>query len=392
MSALQGMRVLDISQFESGPSSAQWLAWYGADVVRVDLPKPDGHVPTSVEDSLNQANNMNKRAVAIDIRSQEGLALFYRLVPRFDVVVENFAFGVAEKLKVGYATLKELNPGLIYCSIKGFGVSGPHRDYRALDPVAQAAGGAMAVTGQPGGPPTRAGFVIADNVTGTSAATGILAAYVKKLRTGEGDFVEVSMQEAVMHAVRSTLLTRKNYPDGQIPRRGNRMTPPTDTYPCAPGGPDDYVMIVTPTDDLSKRLFDAIGRPELLADPRFSSPEARRNNGDALWEEVAVWTRGRSKFEAMKFLCAHDVPASAVYNAQDMDVDAHLAERGAMVTLEHPKRGATRIVANPVRLHGARVALKAAPVVGEDTRDVLKAELGLDDASLDSLAHARVIG
>lgn len=392
MSALQGMRVLDISQFESGPSSAQWLAWYGADVVRVDLPKPDGYVPTSVEDSLNQANNMNKRGVAIDIRSPDGLALFYRLVPRFDVVVENFAHGVAEKLKVDYATLKAFNPGLIYCSIKGFGMSGPHRDYRALDPVAQAAGGAMAVTGQPGGPPTRAGFVIADNVTGTSAATGILAAYVKKLRTGEGDFVEVSMQEAVMHAVRSTLLTRKNYPGGQIPRRGNRMTPPTDTYPCAPGGMDDYVMIVTPNDELCKRLFDAIGRPELLADPRFSSPDARRANGDALWEEIAAWTRGRTKFEAMEFLCAHDVPASAVYNAQDMDVDPHLAERGAMVTLEHPKRGVTRIVANPVRLHGARVALKAAPVVGEDTRDVLRSELGLDDASLEALSRARVIG
>jgi len=392
MSALEGMRVLDISQFESGPSCAQWLAWYGAEVVRVDLPRAEAAVASSVEDTLHLANNLNKKSVALDLRSREGLALFYRLVPRFDVVVENFAYGQAEKMKLDYPALKAINPGIIYCSIKGFGLSGPYRDYRALDPVAQAAGGGMAVTGVAGGPPMRAGYVAADNVTGTCAATGVLAAYVKKLRTGMGDLVEVSMQEAAMHMMRSTLLTRRNYPDGRIPRRGNRMTPPTDTYPCAPGGADDYVMIVTPRDDLVGRLFDAIGRPELKRDPRFGTIEQRKANPDALWEEIASWTRARGKFEAMDLLAKFGVPVSAVFNAEDIDTDRHLAARGAIVTVEHPQRGSTRVAGNPVRLHGARVALAAAPILGEHTREVLNAELGLDEAALDALSRARVIG
>ena len=275
MSALQGMRVLDISQFEAGPACAQWLAWYGAEVIRVDLPDEAKETSTDRSQYLHLANNHNKKAISLNLRSQEGLDLFYQLVPKFDVVVENFAYGQAEKMKIDYATLKAINPGLIYCTIKGFGMSGPYRDYKALDPVAQAASGGMSLTGVPGGVPLRSGYVVGDNSSGVSAATGVLAAYVQKLRTGEGQMVEVSMQEALMGMVRSALLTRDNFPGRVIPRRGNRMTPPTDTYPCKPGGPSDYVMITVPQDRMTELLFELIGRPDMKADLRFKTMASR---------------------------------------------------------------------------------------------------------------------
>lgn len=392
MSALQGMRVLDISQFESGPACAQWLAWYGAEVIRVDLPDEAKETSTDRGQYLHLANNHNKKAISLNLRSQEGLDLFYQLVPKFDVVVENFAYGQAEKMKIDYATLKAINPGLIYCTIKGFGMSGPYRDYKALDPVAQAASGGMSLTGVPGGVPLRSGYVVGDNSSGVSAATGVLAAYVQKLRTGEGQMVEVSMQEALMGMVRSALLTRDNFPGRVIPRRGNRMTPPTDTYPCKPGGPSDYVMITVPQDRMTELLFELIGRPDMKADPRFKTMASRVPLGDEIWEEVAKWTRQYTKWEVMEKLGKAGVPVSAVYDADDLERDPHLAARGSIVTVEHPERGKTTVPGHPVRLHGSPVEITAPPMAGEHTREVLHKELGLDDATLDRLKAAKIIG
>ena len=200
------------------------------------------------------------------------------------------------------------------------------------------------------------------------------------------------MQEVALHLTRSTLLTRGNYPGGRIPRRGNRTAPPNDTYPCAPGGEADYIMIAVLGDALVRRLLEAIGRPELSEDPRFSSLDARMLNGDSIWEEIAAWTRGRTKWEAMHHLAKSGVPASAVFDAKDIDADPHLAARGAIETLEHPRRGQTRVPGNPVRLHGSEIKLTAPPWLGEHTRDVLHAELGLDNAALDRLAAAGTIG
>jgi formyl-CoA transferase len=391
MSALQGMRVLDISQFESGPSCAQWLAWYGAEVVRIDLADERRNAGFVREDALHLANNHNKKAIAIDLRRDEGLALFYRLLPRFDIVIENFAYGQAEKMKLDYPTLKRFNPGLIYCTIKGFGLTGPYRDYKALDPVAQAASGGMSVTGAPGGPPLRAGYLVGDNVSGISAATGVLAAYVQKLRTGEGQLIEVSMQEALLGMMRSTLLHKDEYPGGVIPRRGNRMTPPTDLYPCAPGGPSDYVMITWALDRMVTRLFELIGRPELASDPRFSTKENRIKFGDALWEEVAKWTRERTKWQVMEILGKGGVPASAVFDLNDVHQDPHLKARDALVTVHHAVRGDTTVVRNPVRLHGSPVQITAPPIHGEHTRDVLTGELGLDEDELDTLTARGIL-
>lgn len=390
MSALEGLRVLDLSLAEAGPVCGQWLAWYGADVVKVQLP-PETEVDRAVAESgLYEANNMNKRSLALDLRRPEGLDILLRMVPRFDVLIENFRVGVAERMGFGYEELREIHPGLIYCSIKGFGRTGPYRDYPVFDPVGQAAGGAMAQTGFPDGPPIRSNYTVADHITGTAAVGGVLAAYTKRLRTGEGDLVELSMQEAQMSMLRSVLCMEA--PDGSpIERRGSRMTPPTDVYPCTPFGPNDYVQLTVPGDRLFDRFAIAIDQPDLVVDERFSSHEARRANGEALWEIVAEWTRERTKWEAMDHLAAHGVPASAVFDNVDLLTNHHLREREAMVDIEHPRRGARTVVGNPVRLHQSPVAIEAAPSIGEHTVELLEQELGLTADEIATLEEQGVI-
>jgi formyl-CoA transferase len=387
-SALEGLRVLDFSQAESGPVCAQWLAWYGAEVVRVDLPLAE--LPSELLDTpLYLANNMNKRSVLLDYRSDEGRDLLHRMVPRFDVVVENFRLGVAERSGIGYETLRALHPPLIYCTIKGFGLTGPYASYPSLDPAAQAASGAMSMTGFRDGPPTRARYVAADHVTGSVATSAVLAAYVRRLRTGLGEHIELSMQEAMMGMLRSMILI--DSPQHQLMGRvGNKMTPPTDLYPCHPGGPNDYVMIVAPGDRFFDRVAITIDRPELLADERFARHEHRVRNGRALWEIVAEWTRQHTKWEAMDAFAGHGVPASAVFDTDDLRTNPHLVEREAKIEVTHPVRGSTEVVNNPVRMDSA-VPVRAAPKHGEHTAEVLTAELGLTGDEIDALAHRGVI-
>jgi formyl-CoA transferase len=387
--ALAGLRVLDLSLAEAGPVCAQWLAWFGADVVRVDPPPGPGVPLELLEIGLHLANNMNKRSVFLDYRQPEGLALLRRLVPRFDVVVENFRTGVAASYGLGYDDLRALKPALVYCSIKGYGTTGPYRDYPALDPVTQAAGGAMSITGEPDGPPIRTAYVGADHLSGSMAATAVLAAYVRMLRTGHGEYVELSMQEAVLSALRSMILI--DSPDGRfMPRVGNRMGAPTDLYACPPFGANDYVQIAAPGDKLFDRLAIAIGQPELVTDERFDSVRLRNRNRGALREIVAKWTAQRSKWEAMRELAEAGVPASAVFDSDDLRANEHLRERGAWVEVTHPLRGTTEVVNNPARMASA-VPLAAAPKYGEHTVEVLTAELGLDRPELERLEAHQIV-
>jgi formyl-CoA transferase len=387
--ALKGMRVLDLSMAEAGPVCAQWLAWYGADVVRVDCPL-DLRIPLEMmEIGLHLANDMNKRSIFLDYKQPEGLALLHRLVPRFDVVVENFRTGVMDGHGLGYEALKAIHPSVIYVAIKGFGTTGPYKDYGALDPIIQAASGAMSITGETEGPPLRTGYVAADHITGTVAATAILAAYVRKLRDGEGDYIEVSMQEAMLGMLRSMILI--DSPNGQFMRRvGNSMGPPTNAYPCQPFGPNDWVMICSPGDKLFDRCAIAIDQPELVSDERFSSVKRRNRNRAELYEVIAAWTRERTKWEAMEIFASNGVPASAVFDIDDVRANEHVAARDAIIHVDHPSRGTYEVVNNPVRM-SSTVPLKASPKYGEDTVSVLMDELGLTADQIDEFATRRVV-
>jgi formyl-CoA transferase len=396
MAALDGMKVLDLTQYEAGTSSTQLLAWLGATVVKVEQPgvgDPGRHTEPGVGDSIYFLSfNANKRSLALNLKSEEGRRIFLDLVARFDVVVENFTLGTMEDLGLGYDVLKAHNPRIIYATIKGFGTSGPYRYFKSYDMVAQAAGGAFSVTGEADGPPMRPGALMGDTGSGLTLAVGVLAAYVQAQRTGVGQMVEVSMQEAVLNFLRTNLSHRERDATRPIPRRGNRTVSPTDLYPCAPGGPNDYVYVFTATSKMLDAFFTAIGRPELLADERFATPAGRRQNGDALWAIISEWTRQRTKWEVMETLGEAGVPCSAVYDSLDIFADKQLAARNAIMTIDHPERGAWQFPAPPVRLSESHVEVVPAPLLGQHTAEVLREELGMDDAALGRLIDAGVLG
>jgi len=279
---------------------------------------------------------------------------------------------VIEKLGLDYERVHALHPGLIYARIKGFGGDGPHAGYKSFDMVAQATAGAFAITGTPDGPPLCPGPTMGDSGTGAQAALAITAAYVQRLRTGKGQLVELSMQEAMTYYVRTRI-------------------PMLNLYPCAPGGPNDYVYLVIATPRMWEQLCAAMGRPELAADPRFSGWIARHQNGAACYAEIAKWTRGKTKHEAMRILASAGVPCGAVNDSRDLFADPHLRARGFVVELEHPAHGRVAHLGNPLRLSESRVPLRAAPGLGAQTNEVLRADLGLSDTELGRLSDAGVI-
>ena len=397
MPALDGLRILDLTQYEAGTSCTQMLAWLGAEVVKVERPgvgDPGRHFEGPEQDSLFFLSfNSNKRSVTLDLATAEGRRIFLELVKRFDVVTENFTLGTMEKLGLGYDVLRAANPALIYGAIKGFGTSGPYAEYKCYDQVAQAMGGAFSVTGEPDGPPMKPGATMADTGSGVTLALAIVAAYVQRLRTGEGQMIEVSMQEAVTNFMRMQLSLREPF-GGRTPRRGNRTGlggVPSELYPCAPGGPNDYIYLMAVTSRMWDALCIALDRPELAADERFATPEARLAHQELLYAEVAAWTRARTKYEAMEHLARHGVPCGAVQDTAEVLSDPHLRARGAIARVTHPVRGTYDLPAPPFRLSGSQVPVQRAPLLGEHTAAVLTQELDLDPGDLARLGAAGVI-
>jgi formyl-CoA transferase len=394
VAALTDLRILDLTQYEAGPSCTQALAWLGADVVKVERPDtgdPGRGVARGTDHSEYFVNwNSNKRSVALDLEQTEGRELLLRLLPRFDVLVENLAPGVAEKLRLDYATLRALHPGLIYATIKGFGASGPYADYKCFDMIAQAASGAFSVTGESGGPPLRPGPTIGDAGTGVQAALAITAAYVHKLKTGEGQRVELSMQEAMTYYMR-TMVSSSDYGRKAVPRTGNGFTAVTNLYPCEGGGPNDWIFVMAITTRMWRALCEAIERTDLVDDERFTTGAARLEHAAELYREIAVWTAARGKFEAMSRLAEAGVPASAVYDTSDLFRDPHLLERGFVHQIEHAALGPVRLLGFGPRLEKSHVPLRAAPLLGEHTREVLEQELGMDRDTQDKLLARGVI-
>lgn len=394
MAALSGMRVLDMTQYEAGTSCTQLLAWLGADVVKIEPPgRGDPGRGVAHADQVSQYflnYNSNKRSLVIDLGLSAGRELLLRLVPSFDVFVENYGPGVIERLAIGYEVMRELHPGIIYGRMKGFGLSGPYSGYNCYDWVAQAAAGAFSVTGARDGPPTMPGPTVGDSGSGVQMALAITAAYVQQQRTGEGQLIELSMQEAVTLFMRTHGL--QQWGVAPAPRVGSRRGAPTDVYPCKPGGPNDYIFIMTVTTAMWDTLCAVIGRPELVNDPRFETGPARQEHGDALYAELARWTGERTKHEAMRELAEAGVPCSAVLDTHELFTDPHLVERGLVQTVEHPTAGPVRIMRQPVRMSSSDVPLVAAPLLGQHSDEVLREVLCLGSEEIIALRADGVIG
>jgi formyl-CoA transferase len=313
------------------------------------------------------------------------------VVAESDVLLENFGPGALDRLGLGYETLAKLNPRLIYATIKGFGTYGPYSGYKSFEPIAQATGGAMAVTGFPENPPTYTFPAIGDSGTGMHMAIGILAALQQRHATGQGQHVEVSMQDAVVNLIRVSLRDHQRF-GHPPPRTGNQLgrTVPGTTYPCAPGGPNDYVYIYAQP-QMWKPFLAAIGQPGLADDPRFATPEARWENRAALDAIIAAWTRQRSKHAVMQILGEAGVPSGACQDTGEVLADPHLRTREMVVDVDYPARGTYQTVGCPIKLSASPAVVTRPPLLGEHTDEVLAALCGMGAEEVKRLRESGVV-
>ena len=392
MAALEGLRILDMTQYEAGTSCTQALAWLGADVVKVERPErgDPGRGPSGSAEYFVVWNS-NKRSVAVDLARPEGRQLLLDMLPNYDVFVENYGPGVMEKLRLDYAAMQAAKPDIIYARIKGFGTSGPWADYKCYDMVAQSAAGAFSITGDADGPPMRPGPTTGDAGTGVQMALAIAAAYIQKMNTGKGQLIELSMQEAMTYYLR-TATSGGNYGERAAARHGNGATPNMSLYRCKGDGANDYVYIMAVTPRMWQQLCHAIGREDLLKDPRYADPRQRYQRRDEVKGEIEAWTRQRDKYEAMRTLAEGGVPASAVLDTSDLYTNPHLLERGFVHEVQHAEVGKIRLLGWPARMSASHVPIEAAPLLGEHSREVVAADLGLSDSALDDLVAKGVIG
>jgi formyl-CoA transferase len=389
--ALTGIRVVDLTNNQAGPSCGQMLAWLGADVIKVEEPGRGDVARYSQQDRPGAdalfflAFNANKRSLTLNLKHARGQEIFRALLGRADVLLENFGPGVIERLGFGYEAVHALNPRLVYASIKGFGTWGPYRDYKSYEPIAQAMGGAMSVTGFPDGPPTFTWPSIGDSGTGMHCVIGILAALMQRHASGEGQRVEVSMQDAVVNLIRVSLRDHQRY--GKVMERaGNQLGAgvPGTTYRCHPGGPNDYVFIFV-QQQMWHALLGAIDRKDLVGDARYETPDARWRNRAEVNALVEAWTSERSKHDVMQILAGAGVPCGACLDTGEVLTDPHLLARGMIVEVDHPVRGPFRTVGNPIKLSASPTRITPSPLLGEHRTQILE-ELGYTKTEIDQLA------
>jgi formyl-CoA transferase len=389
--ALTGIRVVDLTNNQAGPSCGQMLAWLGADVIKVEEPGKGDVARYSQRDRPDAdalfflSFNANKRSLTLNLKHPRGQEVFRTLLKTADVLLENFGPGVIDRLGFGYAAAREINPRLVYASIKGFGSYGPYRDYKSYEPIAQAMGGAMSVTGFPDGPPTFTWPSIGDSGTGMHCVIGILAALMQRHATGEGQQVEVSMQDAVVNLIRVSLRDHQRFGHA-MERTGNQLGAgvPGTTYRCRPGGPNDYVFIFV-QQQMWHPLLRAIGRDDLIGDARYETQEARWHHKTEVDTLVDDWTSKRSKHDAMKILADAGVPCGACLDTGEVLTDPHLLAREMIVEVEHPARGRYVTVGNPVKLSASPTTIGPSPLLGQHRNEIL-AELGYTDAQIRGLA------
>jgi formyl-CoA transferase len=395
--ALNGIRIIDMTHNQAGPACAQMLAFLGADVIKLEEPKAGDVARTVHADKQNSDSlffllfNANKKSLTLNLKSDEGKRLFKEVVKQSDVLLENFGPGAMDRLGLGWDVLRDINPRLIYATIKGFGSYGPHAHFKSYEPVAQAMGGAMSVTGFPENPPTLVLPAIGDSGTGMQMAIGILAALQQRHSTGRGQHVEVSMQDAVVNIIRVSL--RDHQRQGRpMERHGNQLghTVPGTTYACAPGGPDDYVIILCQP-QMWPGMVKTLGRPELADDPRFKTADARWENRDALNAVVEEWTRQRSKYEVMRLLGDAGVPCGACQDTGEVLADPHLKAREMIVDVDYPTRGTYQTVGCPVKLSDSPAEITRPPLLGEHTAELLHDLCGIDPDAVKRLKEAGVV-
>src|ERR1700741_3785180 len=389
---LQGVKVVDFTQFEAGTTSTEVLAWFGAEVVKIENPgrgDPGRRLrPGKPDDDpwYFHQFNVNKKSLAINLKSPKGLDIVKNLLKQADVTVENMAPGTIERLGLDYESVKKINPRIIYCQIKGFGSGSPHERGLAFDMIAQAAGGPISVTGDPARPPVKPGLSFGDTGTGMLMSATILGALLERNRTGQGRRLQVAMQDAMVHYMRTCFSnmarTGKAAPrNGAKPGGGNNA--PTGLFPSKGGGPNDYLYLTCSraNPEHFARLMKLIGHEELATDPKFATMDNRVKNEKELDEIIGTWTKQHEKREAMEKLIAVGVPSGAVFDTMELQNEPSFEERGIMQVVHH-RQGDYKMATWPVRVDGKTVRLKPSPALGGDSAEVLHNWLGLDGGEI----------
>lgn len=400
--ALDGIRVIDLTQFEAGTVCTMSLAWMGAEVIKVERPKYGAGGRFAFDDPAHDCHgflimNANKKSVTLDVKSEDGKKILTELIAKGDVLVENMGPGVIEKLGFGYERVKDINPRMVFAQIKGFGSDSPYSEYPAFAPIGHATGVAASITGEPDGPPMQLGVNVGDSGPAYLCAMGIIAALYQRKTTGLGQRIEVTMQESVIAFSRS-VWEQQFRTNAAAPRAGNGMpldnVAPAGMYRCKPFGPNDYVHIYVsrhPGNTQWKSLCEVIGRVDLLEDPRMATPRSRYVHREELNRIINQWTEQRTKHEAMDTLARAGVPTGAVLDTMEITNDPYLKKRGMIAEVEHPFHGKVSIPGFPVRMSDTQVDIKCSPLLGADNEAVYKGLLSIDDARLKELREKGVI-
>ena len=379
---LAGITVLDFGQIFQGPYATMLMAKAGANVIKIEPPRGEPLrrrvLAQGGDTTLPMAMlNANKRGVTLNLKSERGKELLRQMVQRADVLLENFSPGTMDGLGVGYDSLKTLNPRLIYATGTGYGISGPDKDNLAMDFTIQANSGIMSVTGDPAGPPMKAGPTLVDFMGGIHLYAGVMTALFHRMATGEGQLVEIAMQETVYPSLASSY--DYFFRTGQAPpRAGNRQaglsSAPYNAFPTT----DGHVAVHVVTEEHWPNLLRAMGREDLLDDPRFQTHPLRAANMEATEAVVAAWAKDKTKHEAAAILKNARVPGAPVRNAMEVMNDAHMHERGMLQHVDHPSLGDVILPNSPLRLHGAdRPEPVPSPSLGQHNQAIYGDWLGL---------------
>jgi len=401
--ALEGVRILDMTHVQSGPTCTQLLAWFGADVIKVERPGVGDATRGQLRDVPDVDSlyftmlNHNKRSITLNTKNDQGKEIFTRLIEECDVMVENFAPGALDRMGFTWERIQEINPRMIYASVKGFG-PGPYEDCKVYENVAQCTGGSASTTGFDDGPPMVTGSQIGDSGTGLNLALGIVTALFHREKSGRGQRVTCAMQDGVLNLCRVKMRDQQRivhgplkeypqYPNGTfgdaVPRAGNASGggQPGWAVKCAPGGPNDYIYVIIQPPGWVP-LMKTIGREDLIEDPGWATPEARLPKLDQCFAMIEQWTQTKTKFEVMGTLNPLNVPCGPILSMKELAEEPSLRETGTVVEVDHPTRGSYLSIGNPIKLSDSPTEVERSPLLGEHTDEILKSVIGWNDQQI----------
>ncbi|MBH68194.1 MAG: formyl-CoA transferase [Rhodospirillaceae bacterium] len=416
MEALKDIKVLDFTHVQSGPTCTQLLAWFGADVIKVERPGTGDPTRGQLVDKPGTDSlyftmlNHNKRSLTLNTKSDTGKTILESLIKKCDVLVENFAPGAMARMGFGWDRVQKINPRMIMASVKGFG-PGPYEDCKVYENVAQCAGGAASTTGFLDGPPTVTGAQIGDSGTGLHLALGIVAALYQRKTTGKGQQVLAAMQDGVVNLCRVKLRDQQRLAAGPLteysqygegiafsettPRAGNDSGggQPGRILKCKGWEKDSnaYTYFITQA-AVWPKICEVIGKPGWKDDPHYSTPNARLTRLNEVFDEIENWTMTKTKFEVMQICNPLDIPVGPILSMKELSEEESLRETGTIVEIEHPQRGKYLSVGCPVKLSASPARVERSPLLGEHTVEVLKHELGYQDGEIKKIMASGAVG